>query len=63
MPGMYPTVAGKIVSNGPYASVKDIYNIPGLTPREVEILKKYENKFTAKTPTPEYMIDRINNGL
>ena len=63
MPGMYPAVAGKIVSHGPYASVKDVYNIPGLTSREVEILKKYEDRFTAKTPSPDYVIDRINNGL
>ncbi|CAM9622288.1 unnamed protein product, partial [Hapterophycus canaliculatus] len=31
LPGMYPNAAGKIVSNGPYASVSEIYNIKGLT--------------------------------
>jgi hypothetical protein len=30
-PGMYPSAAGKIVSHGPYKSVSDLYNIPGLT--------------------------------
>ena len=30
-PGMYPSAAGKIVSHGPYKSVGDLYNIPGLT--------------------------------
>uniref|UniRef100_A0A7S2GXA3 Photosystem II 12 kDa extrinsic protein n=1 Tax=Helicotheca tamesis TaxID=374047 RepID=A0A7S2GXA3_9STRA len=63
MPGMYPTVAGKIVSNGPYASVSDVYNIKGLTSGEKEILKKYESRFTAKAPSADYVIDRINNGL
>ena len=27
----YPNAAGKIVSNGPYSSVSDLYNIKGLT--------------------------------
>jgi photosystem II PsbU protein len=63
MPGMYPTVAGKVVSNGPYAAVGDIYKIPGLTSAEADVLKKYESKFTAKAPSPDYVIDRINNGL
>ena len=30
-PGMYPTVAGKIVSHGPYKAVGDVYSIPGLS--------------------------------
>jgi len=63
MPGMYPTVAGKIVTNGPYSSVGDLYKIPGLSSREAEVIKKYENKFTTKTPSPDYVIDRYNNGL
>ena len=28
MPGVYPNLAAKIVSNGPYKSVGDLYNIP-----------------------------------
>ena len=63
MPGMYPTVAGKIASNGPYNSVSEIYNIPGLTSKEKEVIKKYESKFTALKPSADYVIDRINNGL
>jgi photosystem II PsbU protein len=63
MPGLYPTVAGKIVSNGPYASVNDIYNIPGLTGKEKDLLKKYENRFTAQKPSADYVIDKFNNGL
>jgi photosystem II PsbU protein len=63
MPGMYPTVAGKVASNGPYGSVSDIFNIPGLTQQEKDILKKYESRFVAKKPEADYVIDKINNGL
>mmetsp|Transcript_9013 Transcript_9013/g.16293 ORF Transcript_9013/g.16293 Transcript_9013/m.16293 type:complete len:150 (-) Transcript_9013:293-742(-) len=63
MPGMYPGAAGKIVSHGPYKSVADLYAIPGLTSGEKDVIKKYENRFTSKEPAPEYVIDRINNGL
>jgi len=63
MPGMYPTVAGKVVSNGPYKAVSELYNIPGLSAKEKEVIKKYESKFVAKEPVAEYVIDRINNGL
>lgn|ERR1719296_296625 len=63
MPGMYPTVAGKIVSNGPYSSAGDLYKIPGLTSAESAVIKKYESKFTTKEPAAEYVIDRFNNGL
>jgi photosystem II PsbU protein len=63
MPGLYPTIAGKIASNGPYAAVSDIYNIPGLSSKEKDLLKKYESRFTAQKPSADYVIDRINNGL
>jgi photosystem II PsbU protein len=63
MPGLYPTVAGKIVSHGPYNSVSDLYGIPGLSGKEKDLLKKYESRFTAKAPRADYVIDRVNNGL
>ena len=63
LPGMYPSVAGKIVSNGPYTSTGDLYKIPGLSSAESAVIKKYESRFTAKEPAAEYVIDRINNGL
>ena len=63
MPGMYPAAAGKIVSHGPYKSVADLYNIPGLSSAEKDVIKKNEGRLTAKEPSPEYAIDRINNGL
>ena len=62
MPGMYPGAAGKIVSNGPYKAVSDLYNIPGLTNSEKDAIKKGEGKFVLLDPKPEYVIDKINNG-
>jgi photosystem II PsbU protein len=63
MPGLYPTVAGKIASNGPYKSVSELYSIPGLTGAEKDLIKKYESRFTTAPPAADYVIDRINNGL
>jgi photosystem II PsbU protein len=63
MPGLYPTVAGKLVKNTPYKSVSDIYNIPGLTGPEKEVMKKYEARFVTKEPSADFVIDRFNNGL
>ncbi|OSX69413.1 hypothetical protein BU14_1541s0001 [Porphyra umbilicalis] len=62
-PGMYPTVAGILATNGPYESVSDVFKIPGLTERQVNTLKKYQDKLVALTPTPEYELDKVNNGL
>uniref|UniRef100_A0A7S1Z9N8 Photosystem II 12 kDa extrinsic protein n=1 Tax=Trieres chinensis TaxID=1514140 RepID=A0A7S1Z9N8_TRICV len=63
MPGMYPAAAGKIVTNGPYKAVSDIYSIPGLTAGEKEVMKKYESRFVALPPSADFVIDRVNNGL
>mmetsp|Transcript_5998 Transcript_5998/g.12704 ORF Transcript_5998/g.12704 Transcript_5998/m.12704 type:complete len:147 (+) Transcript_5998:98-538(+) len=63
LPGMYPNIAGMICKGGPYDSVADLYKIEGLTDKQKEVLKKYEGNLVALPPRPEYMIDRINNGL
>jgi photosystem II PsbU protein len=63
MPGMYPSVAGKIVSNGPFTTVADVYAIKGLSEKEKSVLKKYESRFVVLEPQVMYGIDRINNGL
>merc|ERR1712150_433125 len=49
-PGMYPTAAGQIATHGPYKSVADIYDIPGLDERVKAIMKKYEGNFVALPP-------------
>ena len=63
MDGMYPNIARKIVMNGPYESVKDIFNIPELSEKEKEVIRRHESRLTATKPSPEYFIDRVNNGL
>lgn len=62
VPGLYPTIAGKIVSNGPFKSVADVYSIPSLSSTEKDMLKKVEGRFVALEEKPEYVIDKINNG-
>merc|ERR1719330_2299846 len=62
-PGMFPTAAGAIATHGPYKSVSDIYEIPGLDDRVKAIMKKYESNFVALPPNQAYFIDRINNGM
>merc|ERR1712137_127671 len=62
-PGFFPTAAGIIGTHGPYEKVADIYKIPNLDPRIVEIFKKYEASLVCNPASPAYFIDRINNGL
>ncbi|GJQ08580.1 hypothetical protein GpartN1_g371.t1 [Galdieria partita] len=62
-PGFYPKLASLIVKNGPYKSVNDLYNIKGLTEEQKELIKKYEDRFVALDPAPEYEVDKFNNGL
>eukprot|EP01083_Nonionella_stella_P014717 41286_1 len=57
--GMFPTVAGKIASNGPYETVADVYKIDNLTDRDVKMLKKYEKLFTVNPPGRAFK-ERIN---
>lgn len=56
---MFPHAAGKIASNGPYESVKDLYNIPGLTENDKKLFKKYEYAFTVNPPGRAFD-ERIN---
>uniref|UniRef100_A0A7S2SQF2 Photosystem II 12 kDa extrinsic protein n=1 Tax=Rhizochromulina marina TaxID=1034831 RepID=A0A7S2SQF2_9STRA len=66
LPGMYPTIAGKIVSNkSPLTKVGDVYNINTLTDKEKSVIKTFESKgkFVVLEPKAEYVIDKFNNGL
>lgn len=62
-PGMYPTLAGLIVTHGPYKSVDELYSIPGLSATQKATLDKYKENLCALKPTPEYELDKYNNGL
>ena len=62
-PGMYPTMAGKIVLGGPYDSVDDVLSLD-LTDRQKELFAKYRDNFTVTPPSIALNEgdDRINDG-
>jgi photosystem II PsbU protein len=62
-PGMYPTLAGKIVLGGPYSSVDDVLSLD-LTDRQKELFTKYKDNFTVTPPAIALNegFDRINDG-
>ena len=60
LPGLFPTVAGKIASHGPYSSVKDMYKIEGLTARDKKMMQKYESEFTVNPASLRTFNERIN---
>ena len=62
-PGMYPTLAGKIVLGGPYSSVDDVLQLD-LTERQQELFQKYKDNFTVTAPEVALNegFDRINDG-
>merc|ERR1712150_395495 len=62
-PGMYPTAAGQIATHGPYKSVSEIFEIPGLDDKVKAVMKKYEGNLVALPANPSYFLDRINNGM
>ena len=62
-PGMYPTLAGKIVLGGPYNSVDDVLSLD-LTERQKELFNTYKDNFTvtAASIALNEGDDRINDG-
>ncbi len=62
-PGMYPTLAGKIVLGGPYSSVDDVLKLD-LTERQKELFNKYKDNFTVTSAAIALNEgdDRINDG-
>jgi len=62
-PGMYPTLAGKIVLGGPYDSVDDVLNLD-LTDRQKELFSKYRDNLVVTAPSIALNegFDRINDG-
>ncbi len=63
--GLYPTIAGKVVSNAPYDSIEDVLDIPGLSPVERDRLEQNIGIFTISAPDPALVegADRFNNGV
>ena len=63
--GLYPTIAGKVVSNAPYESIEDVLDIPNLSDVERDRLKQNMDIFTISDPDPALVegADRFNNGV
>jgi photosystem II PsbU protein len=64
-PGLYPTLAMKIVANSPYEKVEDVLNLPGLSDRQKQRLEANLENFTVTEYEPNFNEgdDRINNGI
>lgn len=64
-PGLYPTIAGKILQNAPYDAVEDLLDIPNLSDRERTIIEKNLDNFAVTEPDPALVegADRFNNGV
>lgn len=64
-PGLYPTLARKIIQNAPYRNVEDVLEIAGLSDRQKEILQANLDNFTATDVESVFTEgdDRFNNGI
>lgn len=64
-PGLYPTLAGKIIKNAPYQKVEDVLDIDGLSERQKQVLQANLDHFTVSEVVPAFTEgdDRFNNGI
>ncbi len=64
-PGLYPTLAKKILKNAPYQSVEDVLDLSGLSDRQKQLLQANIDNFTVTEFEPAFNEgdDRINNGI
>jgi photosystem II PsbU protein len=64
-PGLYPTLAKKIIKNAPYKKVEDVLNIPKLSDKQKTLLQANLDNFTVTEFEPNFNEgdDRINNGI
>ena len=63
-PGLYPTLAKKIVNSAPYKAVEDVLALPGLSENQKSLLEKNLDNFTATSTDDTFNEggDRYNNG-
>jgi photosystem II PsbU protein len=63
-PGLYPSIARKVVDNAPYKSVEDVLNIPGLSEKQKAALNSNLDNFTLTSTDDTFTEggDRYNNG-
>ncbi len=64
-PGLYPTLAKKIIKNAPYQKVEDILDLPGLSDRQKQLLQANFDNFTVTEQEAVFNEgdDRFNNGI
>lgn len=64
-PGLYPTLARKIIRSAPYEDVEDVLEIEGLTDRQKQILQANLDNFTVTDVESAFTEgdDRYNNGI
>ncbi|HBB33276.1 MAG TPA: photosystem II protein [Cyanobacteria bacterium UBA8803] len=64
-PGMYPTLASKIIQNAPYQKVEDVLDIPGLSDRQKQLLQANLDNFTVTEAEDTFVEggDRYNPGV
>lgn len=64
-PGLYPTLAKKIIKNAPYSQVQDVLNLPGLSDRQKQLLQANLDNFTVTELESVFNEgdDRFNNGI
>jgi photosystem II PsbU protein len=64
-PGLYPTLARKILQYAPFEKVDDVFDIPGLNERQMETLRANIGNFTISAPEDTFVEggDRFNNGI
>ncbi|BDA72829.1 photosystem II oxygen evolving complex protein PsbU [Calothrix sp. PCC 7716] len=64
-PGLYPTLASKIVQNAPYKDVQDVLQLKGLSERQKQILEANLNNFVVNEVESVFTEgdDRYNNGI
>ena len=56
---LLPTLFTSQASHGPYANVKDLYKIPGLTKHDIAMFDKYKKELTV-LPPGRMFDERIN---
>lgn len=63
--GLYPTLAGVIVKNAPYDSVKDVLDIEGLSDHQKQVLQANLDNFVLNDVQGAMVEggDRYNNGI
>jgi len=63
--GMYPTLAGMIVRYSPFESVDGVFEMPGLSDQQKEVLESHRDEFVVTAPNAAFVegADRFNNGI